>query len=185
MYIENIVRGIDPCDDTEALQQIDVLTWIGMGAPLFRTAKPATPPKHLVAYFVLYDEHHNKLLLVDHVTAKLWLPAGGHVEPDEDPRQTVVRESMEELGIVADFSTAYGADPLFITVTPTRGPDSHTDVSLWYIIQGDSTAQLAYDRREIQACQWFTPQEIIERDIASMDPNMHRFVRKMQPGLAL
>jgi 8-oxo-dGTP pyrophosphatase MutT (NUDIX family) len=64
--------------------------------------KPDTPPKHLVSYFVLYDESTHKLMLVDHIKAKTWLPAGGHVKLDEDPRITVTREADEELGIVAN-----------------------------------------------------------------------------------
>ena len=30
-------------------------------------------------------------------------PAGGHVEPNEDPKETVRRECLEELGVEADF----------------------------------------------------------------------------------
>ena len=61
--------------------------------------KPDVPPKHLVSYFALVDEARGKMLLVDHKLAGLWLPSGGHVEPDEDPRATVVREIAEELNL--------------------------------------------------------------------------------------
>jgi 8-oxo-dGTP pyrophosphatase MutT (NUDIX family) len=36
-----------------------------------------------------------------HVKSQLWLPAGGHIERDEDPIQAVVREVLEETGIEA------------------------------------------------------------------------------------
>ena len=34
-----------------------------------------------------------------HLKLQMWLPAGGHVEPNEDPVQTAVREALEETGI--------------------------------------------------------------------------------------
>lgn len=84
------------------------------------TAKPATPVKHLVSYAVLIDPHDMAMFLVDHRRAGLCLPPGGHVEPGEDPADTVRREVMEELSIKADFSII-GALPAFVTVTRTRG----------------------------------------------------------------
>jgi 8-oxo-dGTP pyrophosphatase MutT (NUDIX family) len=53
---------------------------------------------HLVSHFVLADGQH--ALLVDHLNAQRWLPPGGHIEPSEHPRATVVRELREELGLV-------------------------------------------------------------------------------------
>ncbi len=178
--IRKIVADIQPVDELEAEHQRDVLTWIDVEAPLFRISKPDHPPKHLVSYFVLYDETHNALMLIDHVKAKLLLPPGGHIEPDEDPRVTVTREADEELGIIADFGTRFGNNPLFITVTETKGDDHHIDVSLWYVIRGNSKERLTYDQREMNGYKWLSPSEVLATDIALLDPQMHRFVRKMQ-----
>jgi 8-oxo-dGTP diphosphatase len=59
------------------------------------------------------------------------------VEPGEEPSVTAEREAREELDIEADFSIA-GRRPVFVTVTPTVGPDPHTDVSLTF---GDHDAR--------------------------------------------
>ncbi|MGH7924908.1 MAG: NUDIX domain-containing protein, partial [Candidatus Binatus sp.] len=132
-----IVAAIVPLDELEREHRDSTLEWIRSGAPIFRTRKPDVPPKHLVSYFALVDERREKLLLVDHELADLWLPSGGHVEPGEDPNATVVRELAEELGLAAEFMRT---DPLFITVTRTVGDDGgHTDVSLWYLLRGDSS----------------------------------------------
>ena len=96
------VRSIEPLDDLEAEHQRDAIEWIESGAELCRQVKPATPPKHLVSYFVLTDDDH--FLLVEHRNAGLWLPTGGHVEPDERPSETARREAKEELGIEPGFS---------------------------------------------------------------------------------
>lgn len=76
-------------DALETLHLRDALAWVGAGAPLYRVSKPATPPEHLVSYVALVADEH--ILLVDHKQAQHQLPTGGHVEPDEDPRVTVVR----------------------------------------------------------------------------------------------
>ena len=116
-------------DALEAVTRDEVLAWIDSGAELCRIEKPATPPQHLIAYFALVDGDH--LLLVDHINAELWLPTGGHVEPGEHPRQTVLREVQEELGIDGVF---LHEQPLCLTITETVGKTAgHTDVSLWYI----------------------------------------------------
>lgn len=86
---------ISPLDEVEKSHFEDAIAWVESGAPLFRVSKPATPAKHLVSYFAVIDS--GSILLVDHRNAQLWLPSGGHVEQDEDPRRTVVRELKEEL----------------------------------------------------------------------------------------
>jgi hypothetical protein len=93
--IRDEITGIAPFDAAEEAVIKDVVAWLDSGAEIVRRAKPATPPKHLVSYFLLVDGDH--ILLVDHRTSGLWLPSGGHVEPGEHPRATVEREVIEEL----------------------------------------------------------------------------------------
>jgi 8-oxo-dGTP diphosphatase len=173
--IIKIVAAIEPLDDLEQVHRDSTLEWIRSGAPIFRTMKPDVPPMHLVSYFALVDEQRGKLLLVDHKLAGLWLPSGGHVEPDEDPRATVVREVAEELSLAADFIYP---GPLFITVTRTVGGEGgHTDASLWYLLRGDSSRAIEFDRGEFHSVRWFDFNEIpFERS----DPHMSRFVAKLR-----
>jgi hypothetical protein len=58
------IGSIEPLDEVEREHIADVLAWIDSDAELCRLEKPATPPKHLVSYFVLVDDDH--VLLVDH-----------------------------------------------------------------------------------------------------------------------
>lgn len=103
--IEELVRAVQPFDEIETCHQEDILRWIDTGVPLCRTRKPDTPPKHLVSYFTLYDPKVNQLLLVNHKKALLWLPPGGHVEPNEHPSDTAKRELNEELFKQGSHST--------------------------------------------------------------------------------
>ena len=54
-------------------------------------------PRHFTATgFVINGD---ATLLHWHHRVKAWLPPGGHVEPDEDPVQAVLREVKEETGL--------------------------------------------------------------------------------------
>ena len=46
--------------------------------------------------------HEDRLLLHWHPKVGEWLPPGGHVDENEDPVQTVLREIAEETGVVAE-----------------------------------------------------------------------------------
>lgn len=164
---------IRPLDGTEKAHLEDAIAWVESGAPLFRTGKPATPPKHLVSYFAVVDE--GNILLVDHKNAQLWLPSGGHVEPDEDPRVTVVRELKEELGLDVDLQDI--GPPKMVTVTETVGLTSgHTDVSLWYVVQGDRSATIEFDEGEFNEVRWFP---FSQAPVQRSDPHLGRFLAKI------
>lgn len=145
-----------------------VLDWIDSGAELCRLTKPATPPRHLVSYFAVLDGAD--MLLVDHVNAGLWLPSGGHVESGEHPRETVIRETQEELGMEADFLVPH---PVYLSHTKTVGKTAgHWDVSLWYLLRGDKTRKLNYDRTEFHAVRWFSLNAL---PYDRSDPQLRRF----------
>jgi len=167
------VAGIVPFDALERAHRDEALAWIDSGVELCRRAKPATPPKHLVAYFVVVDDGH--MLLVDHRNAQLWLPPGGHVEPGEHPRTTVLRELAEELGLSPTHAIAA---PLMLTVTTTVGLSAgHTDVSLWYVIHGDRRQAITWDENEFSGIRWFAFDDVpYERS----EPHLRRFLAKLQ-----
>ncbi len=173
------VSAIRPCDDLEAAHQADTLRWIESDVAIFRVEKPDTPAKHLVAYFVLVDPEHQSLLLGNHIKAQLWLPSGGHVELNELPVATVVREAKEELEIDATFLRGRQT-PFFVTVTQTVGLTAgHTDVSLWYLLRGSVHQHLTFDRSEFTDMAWFTFDEIQQSHPAILDPHMQRFTSKL------
>lgn len=173
---------VEPHDSLEQEHLAEALAWVDSGAELCRISKPATPPKHLVSYFAVVDGDH--ILLVDHRNAQLWLPTGGHVEPGEHPRDTVVRELKEELSLVP--VRPVGA-PLMVTCTTTVGLTAgHRDVSLWYVVEASRKKPLTFDEQEFNAVRWFPFNEVpFERS----DPQMRRFVEKLgssffEPGSA-
>ncbi|MFE7765867.1 NUDIX hydrolase [Streptomyces sp. NPDC057438] len=175
-----LVGAIEPWDSLERTHLKTAAQWIASGAPVYRVHKPDVPAMHLVSYFVVLDDTRGQLLLVAHRKAGLWLPAGGHVEPGEDPWAAVVRECREELGIHATASPITGELPLFLTVTETRGQGSHTDVSLWYLLTADADTITSYDQEEFNAIRWLTDEQVLEESDELLDPHMHRFTHKLQ-----
>ncbi len=171
-FIRAEISKIKPLDEEEKLTQVEVLQWIDSGQELCRITKPDNPPKHLVSYFALVDG--DNILLVDHINAQLWLPTGGHVEPNEHPRDTAIRELKEELGIKAQFLRQ---QTYLITSTETVGKTKgHTDVSIWYAFKGDRNIKLGYDDSEFKEARWFHKDEI---PMNKTDPEMARFIRKL------
>lgn len=173
--IRSEIASIKPFDEIELKTQLEALDWIDSGVEIYRLSKPATPPKHLVSYFAVIDGDY--ILLVDHINAQLWLPTGGHVELNEHPRETVLREVKEELGIKGKFLREH---PVLITSTETVGKTKgHTDVCLWYVLEGDKSKTLTFDKTEFHQVRWFHINEI-PKD--RTDPEMSRFLKKLIKG---
>jgi len=100
-----------------------------------------TLERHLTATgFVVSD---GRVLLHWHRKNRLWLPFGGHLEPNEDPVQTVLREIEEECGISAELLAPpnfFGirnlpvvAPPVVILIEPTTdGVTRHEHIDMIY-----------------------------------------------------
>lgn len=186
LAVRSIVEAIAPFGPEEEAHRRDVLAWVDSGADLFRVAKPASPPKHLVSYCVLVDTIARQALLVDHRDAQLWLPTGGHVDVEEHPADAAQREIHEELGIQPEFHAALGATPLMVTVTETVGlSESHTDVSLWFAFSGRRSAELTPDAGEFVDTRWWDFDDIEHGPDTRFDPYLPRFVRKLDAAAAL
>lgn len=175
--IEAELRQITPVDLLEADHLARALAWVRSGAPLCRTAPPASPPMHLVSYFPVVSASH--ILLGDHISAGLWLPPDGHVEPGEHPRATVARECLEELRRPAQF-LSHGA--VFLTIAQTVGAHPHDDVSLWYPLAGRAGVLPAYDPSEYRAMRWYGFDEVPFDDT---DPHLERFLGKLEAAQAV
>ena len=85
----------------------------------------------------------DRTLLHWHKRHQQWMPPGGHIEPDEDPVQAVLREVREETGIAAEviptapdlaFSTPGQIQPPYtILIEDIPEPDApHQHIDLIY-----------------------------------------------------
>jgi 8-oxo-dGTP diphosphatase len=176
--VYDMICELVPGDAVEAQHRSDTLRWLQATDDVFRRVKPATPPRHLVSYIVPVDRADGSLLLVDHINAGLWLPPGGHVEPDEHPVQTARREAQEELGINAD-SDGFDSQPTFLTITRTVGIDAgHTDISIWFLVACRREQPLKADEGEFREARWWSPSDLEAIDPTRFDPHFTRFLSK-------
>jgi 8-oxo-dGTP pyrophosphatase MutT (NUDIX family) len=57
---------------------------------------------------VIFLTHQNKVLLAHHPVYDAWLPIGGHIDPGEDPDETLYREVKEETSLDPEDIRIFG-----------------------------------------------------------------------------
>lgn len=169
-----MIERVVPLDSREQEHQNAILKWIHSGEEIFRIKRPDVPRQHLSTYAVLVDFDREQVLLTEHKKSGLWLPAGGHVDYAENPKDTAIRELAEEFSIKGTPLTEY---PFFIAITPTVGPTAgHVDVGLWFVFSQSSSIRIHYDPREFGSIRWFPWSDLPP----SVDKDMGRFMQKLE-----
>jgi 8-oxo-dGTP pyrophosphatase MutT (NUDIX family) len=116
----------------------------------------------------------DRALLHWHKKIGLWLPPGGHIDPDEDPVQAVLREVLEETGITGEIvphrsPLAYTnvqklATPYEMIVADVmHGGETHQHIDMSYIVRPKPGAA----RREPEAdhgFRWVSEAELRRND---------------------
>jgi hypothetical protein len=87
--------------------------------------------------------------------------------------------TSRDLLLVATPTDEFGRQPLFLTVTRTRGARPHTDVSLWFVLTADKDAVTWFDKSEFSGIRWLALPELRAEPIEHLDPHMHRFIGKL------
>ncbi len=105
----------------------------------------------------------------------LWLPPGGHIEPNEDPIQAVLREIEEETGVealIVPTSTPYSYDdPRQLPPPVTSGvyeidepgnPHQHIDFVYFTRPRSPGTPDLAGRPDQGEGWRWVSSEELRE-----------------------
>lgn len=117
--------------------------------------------------------HDESVLLIEHVKLGWWMPPGGHIDPNEDPAQAVIREVREETGlaceIVSDEHFNYASDsvnsiarPFTILVEdiPEKDGTTHQHIDFIYLLRPVSDpAALVPQDGEVTAARWFRAEQ--------------------------
>jgi 8-oxo-dGTP pyrophosphatase MutT (NUDIX family) len=110
----------------------------------------------------------SRTLLHWHKRLQQWMPPGGHIEPDEDPVQAVLREIREETGLDTEVISTRETQPFdapeqlpppyTILVEDIPGPDEpHKHIDMIYFCRVvNGTGQLATD----PAMRWVDETEL-------------------------
>ena len=137
--------------------------------------------RHFTASAIVFDDD-GRVLLVHHNKLGRWLYPGGHVDPNEDPVQAVLREVAEETGIRAEVVS----DPIVVypavmvhappyTILEMEVHDSkvgrHRHIDLVYVLHapsGDVIAQV----EEVGGAQWVPIADVAQLDTPTELPTL-------------
>ncbi len=153
--------------------------------------------RHLTASAAAFDSD-GRLLLVHHNRYGCWVVPGGHVEPDESPDFTAMREVLEETGVEIEIVSATDAPDLpgqtqlaapFIVAAiphpgkPERGEGPHIHIDLMYVATVKSAAIRVLEN-EVSGVAFFTLDEIDQMaDVREDVPGLARAARHQKGNL--
>ncbi|MEK4298531.1 NUDIX hydrolase [Oceanobacillus sp. FSL W8-0428] len=98
-------------------------------------------PGHITASAIIIKESNpDYMLMMLHQNLKKWLQPGGHVDPDERPVESAVRELKEETGMDGEVDAAVSLIPLDIDIhtipaNPKKGEGAHQHYDFRYIVK--------------------------------------------------
>lgn len=137
----------------------------------------------VVTAWIVFEQ---KVLMIFHKKAQLWLPIGGHVELDEDPEEALYREVKEECGLEIELvgqekMQGYPADshrkllptPSYMDIHDFN--KTHRHISLAYFARAKSDKVILAEDEHSQI-RWFSQKDLDDPQYALI-PEM-RFLAK-------
>ncbi|KKQ48514.1 MAG: NUDIX hydrolase [candidate division TM6 bacterium GW2011_GWF2_38_10] len=138
--------------------------------------------KHLKKDFTatgyVVNETKTKILVIFHNKLQKWLPAGGHIEPNELPHEAAIREVFEETGIqanilsddhdmgllgVVDCQIPRPYSVLYQIIPASQKDLEHIHVDFVYVLQAQE-ATCSINKSEVKKAQWMNYNEILACD---------------------
>jgi 8-oxo-dGTP pyrophosphatase MutT (NUDIX family) len=133
-------------------------------------------PGHFTASCYVVDDR-GRLLLHHHRRLDRWLQMGGHVEGDESPDLTALREGEEESGLRDLALLGDGIFDLDIHGIPAaKGEPDHDHYDVRYLARTATPDAIALDRAESNDLAWVTLDRAAELMPGS---ESHRVLRKI------
>jgi ADP-ribose pyrophosphatase YjhB (NUDIX family) len=135
-------------------------------------AQPALTRDFTVATFVVMAD---RILLLWHRKLQMWLPPGGHIEPNELPDDAAVREVAEEAGIEVTLVGERGVAvdqprqlvrPSGIQLESIYPGHEHIDL-IYVAVPVDPARSEVVRNEESEAIGWFTRAELVERGVTA------------------
>ncbi len=150
--------------------------------------------RHFTATGIVIDDQ-NRALLIRHKKLGVWLPPGGHVEPNETPDVAVLREIWEESGVLATLlpngeDHAAGDEWAEVLHAPfavlledigQRGVHFHIDLVYLCAARGQEGASNPEENTDLR---WMTLREVEALDDGAIYHNARHLIVKALRGRA-
>ncbi|MBO9325982.1 MAG: NUDIX hydrolase [Roseiflexus sp.] len=115
--------------------------------------------------------HERRTLLLLHRKLNMWLPPGGHIDPNELPDEAAIREVREEAGLEVELLTTGSMlgnvrvlpQPYCILLEDIAPGHQHIDLIYFARVRG---GVLSPSERETRAARWVTWEELDAPDIS-------------------
>ena len=124
--------------------------------------------KHFCASAYIINPIDKKILLVHHSKFDRWVQPGGHIDEDETPEETAIREVYEETGIrVKLLGERFPREDDFIRplgIQRNRGKQGDVHVEIIYVGVPLSVDDVEPDE-EIPKHGWFSREELDEINV--------------------
>jgi 8-oxo-dGTP pyrophosphatase MutT (NUDIX family) len=145
------LRSYDADDGAEERDRIAMLDLLAKDDAFSRAH--FTPGHFTASCYILDDD--GRLLLHHHRRLNRWLQMGGHVEGEESPHLTALREGTEESGLGDLALVADGIFDLDIHGIPAgKGEPDHHHFDVRYVARTASPDRLMMDRAESNELAW-------------------------------
>lgn len=119
----------------------------------------AADPTHVTASAIVADGEGHVVLHL-HRRLRKWLQPGGHVDPGERPEDAVLREVLEETGLVGEH---HREPPDLLHVDVHDGGRGHVHLDLRYLLLVPAGAPLRPAPGESREVAWLPYEEVPQR----------------------
>ena len=122
-----------------------------------------------------YIFNEDKVLLIHHKKLDMWLPLGGHIDPDETPDQAMQREAMEEAGLKVSFVQQNNLPKIgnvkenlaLSFYNNLHSVGDHDHACFYYVLKAENPEDLKINK-ELKNFAWHTMEEL-EKEHIPMD----------------
>ena len=110
-----------------------------------------------------------KVLMTWNKKVNNWIPIGGHIEPNELPCSSVIREAKEEsgldIGLISPFDkskTANLVQPVHVHLDHIKEDHKHINLIYFAIVKGGECFKIDDEGKELR---WFSKEELEKEEL--------------------